>query len=286
MKSIIPKFDNQKDLFDYLRANKSKIIAEKCHKNYNHISDYEYEVIGNKTTATKATLVKEVEEPNLLVKLIGNTYNWCDSQMDVLLAGCAKKTIAELGPKGKDLIYHLKDHAEDSEGIVGYITDIYEEEKALTDLGLSMVGSTTCLMFESEVKEELCSRTYTRYKDKKVKQHSIGLKYIKILMCVNDPNDQEHFSNWNKYYQMVLNKEKVNASGFFWVVPELKLYEVSAVMWGSNELTPTEEVIEDSATQSTTDESKAEPIIFTQQKEEPQVSTLETISYIRNKKFI
>jgi hypothetical protein len=47
---------------------------------------------------------------------------------------------------------------------------------------------------------------------------------------------------WNKYYKDIINKEFVDEYGFFWVVNEIKLLEVSAVLFGANELTPTLEI--------------------------------------------
>lgn len=272
---MIPKFDTQKELFDYLRANKKRIIAEKCFKKKNiSCRQLPDTILTVKANTTKAPIeVIELEDGILNKTIIGNTFYWCDSQMDVLLPGCAKKTIAELGPKGKDLIYHLKNHDSDTESRIGYITDIYEKDFALTDLGLNMVGNTTCLLFDTQVKQALCDNSYQQYLDGKVKQHSIGLQYIKILLCVNDPNDQEHFANWNKYYQFVINKPTVDAVGYFWVVPEIKLYEVSFVLWGANELTGVVEETKDNEPSNDT------------QKDQPSNDTEEAINYIKSKSF-
>lgn len=273
---MIPNFATKTELFDYLRANKKRLIAEKCFNKKRRvckqISDH---VLISKINATKAISDQiQTEEGTLSVTLIGNTFNWCDSQMDVLLPSCAKKTISELGPKAKDLIYHLKNHSDETEDRIGYITDIYEQEFALSDLGLKMVGSTTCLLFDSDVKQSLCSNSYQQYLDKKVKQHSIGLQYMKIIMCINDPSDGEHFGNWNKYYQFVLNKEVVDEHGYFWVVPEIKLYEVSFVLWGANELTG---VVEEA--------KNIEPSKDTQKEDQPPLSTEEIRSYVKSKNY-
>ena len=77
------------------------------------------------------------------------------------------------------------------------------------------------------------------YKDEAVDQHSIGMQYMQLVLCVNDPEYKEEFADWEKYYPLVINKEKVDRAGYFWYVTEIKLYEISAVLFGSNELTPT-----------------------------------------------
>lgn len=278
MRVAIPTFKTQSETFDYLRANKKKLIAEKCLKPIKHDSNYGvHKVAVSKSHAQKANAplpVEEIEDGEIQVSLIGNTYNWCDSQMDVLFAGCATKTAKESGPKGKDLIYHLKDHDTCTDDRIGYIQDIYEKDFSLQELGLNMIGNTTCLVFDSLVKETLAEKLYIQYVDKKVKQHSIGLQYVKIFMCINDPNDSEHFANWNKYFQFVINKEVITSVGYFWAVTEIKLYEVSAVLWGANEITPTLEE----------KEKEIEPTGVTQ-KEEPLYSTQDSINFIKSRKF-
>lgn len=271
---IAEKFNTQTELFDYLRANKKRLIAEKCFKKKNKIAT-QFNFVANKTTATKAIQeVREIQDGVYPVTIIGNTFNWCDDQMDVLFAGCATKTIKEVGVKGKNLIYHLKNHDTETESRIGYLTDIYEMQVSLTDLGLNMQGNATVLAFDSDVQEGLCDNSYKQYKDIQVRQHSIGLQYVKIFLCVNDPNDAEHFANWNKYYMNVINKDLVNSVGYFWVVTEIKLYEVSFVLWGSNELTG---VIEE--------QKDSEPIIVTHQKTQSPSSTEETIKIIKSKNY-
>lgn len=263
----IPDNLKGKELFDFLRTNKKRLIAEKTFKKRDKVCDQVFsESIAKSIKATKAVQeVVELTPGSVPVTLIGNTFNWCDSQMDVLFPSCANKTIKELGPKGKDLIYHLKNHDTDVDDRIGYITDIYEQTIALKDLGLDMVGSTVCLLFDSEVRESLCKSSYNQYLDKKVKQHSIGLRYVKIILCINDSNDAEHFKNWNQYYQFILNKPAVDSVGYFWAVTEIKLYEVSFVLWGANELSG---VIEDN-------EDKSEPPLSTHKEEEPDPFTHE-----------
>lgn len=258
----IPENLKGKQLFDFLRENKKRIIAEKCFKKRDKVCDQIFSDLISKVKATKAaTEVHEIAPGVLPVSLIGNTFNWCDSQMDVLFPGCATKSIKEMGPKGKDLIYHLKNHDTDVDDRIGYITDIYEQEIGLNQLGLAGAGSTTCLVFDSEVRENLCKSSYNQYLDKKVKQHSIGLQYVKIVLCINDPNDAEHFKNWNQYYQYVLNKPVIDQAGFFWAVTEIKLYEVSFVLWGANELS------------GMIEEDKQEPPAGTHKESEPVDTT-------------
>jgi hypothetical protein len=100
-------------------------------------------------------------------------------------------------------------------------------------------------MMQSTVSEDYDEKCYYLYKDGEIKQHSIGLQYVNVVLCLNsvDAIDYEEKANWDFYYPQVINKEAVEKAGYFWAVKEAKILEVSAVLWGANELTPTTGVI-------------------------------------------
>ena len=58
------------------------------------------------------TITKDVDISKRTVISIPNTYNFFDSDADVLLPGCAAKTISENGPNGNGSakIKNVKDH--------------------------------------------------------------------------------------------------------------------------------------------------------------------------------
>ncbi len=243
----IPKNLSGKELFTFLKANKAELIKQKsAFPKTSDSSDFGYqiEVVSPGKKAQKAAAKKDAatviidDNGELGITAIANAANWIDSQMDLLLPDCWKKTIKESGPAGKDRIYHLKNHKQDTDGIIGNITDLYSKDYALTDLGLQMAGTTQCLVMESTVEEKYSDKTFDLYTDKRIKQHSIGLQYVKLDLAINDPNSPVEFDIWNKYFMQVINKDLATKCGYFWVVYEIKLLEVSAVLWGANELTP------------------------------------------------
>lgn len=273
-------FNNQSELFDFLRTNKKRLIAEKCFKPQKHYSTYPvFENIQKSESTTKAKEDDKEENSSIKKSIVGNTFNWCDSQDDVLFKGCATKTIQENGVHGKDLIYHLHDHKTNTTNRIGYLEDIYEKDFTLKELGYDYNMSTTCLVFDSNIKKELNENLYIQYRDKKVKQHSIGLRYVKILLCINDEKDAEHYKNWVTYSSFVINQEKIIKNGFFWAVTEIQLYEVSAVLWGANEVSPTIEEIEET--------KNIEPLENTQKEEPTEVTQKRSVSeMIASKKII
>src|SRR5690606_38105403 len=72
-----------------------------------------------------------------------------------------------------------------------------------------------------------------------VNQHSIGLQYLQMELAINDSEDKPHYKTWERYYSGIINKEEVDKRGYFWAIKEAKIYENSAVLFGSNEMTPT-----------------------------------------------
>ena len=242
----IPQNIKGKELFDYLVKNKAEIIRIKranIKESDSIMHPISLLVKGKEASfksASNPTLVKEVEdEGTCLVKVVANSAWWCDSQMDVLTDGCYDKSIKEKGV----LIPHIADHCHKSTNHVGDVQAVYKQQISLKDLGLDMNGKTTALVFETLVREDYNEDTYKFYKNGKINQHSIGLMYISLGLCINNKDYLPEFELWGKYYDKVINKDVVDEAGYFWIVPEIKVLENSCVLFGSNELTPTLEVI-------------------------------------------
>ena len=253
MRVKIPQFDTKSELFSYLKENVKDIIAKKSElkiesDNFDYgcveIQAKSKDLIGKQVT--KMTGQDEtLADGEVKVKVIANMHGWCDSHMDVLIKGSAKKTVKDKGASNKHLLYHLKDHLHSTDGIVGGDVKASVEMVDLKQFKIqSKLKEAEALMVSSTVKKKYDSKVYELYLDDEVKQHSIGLRYIKIYLCVN--SDEEDYvmekENWEKYYDQVINKDKVDSKGFFWAVTEYKLLENSCVLFGSNELTTVQEV--------------------------------------------
>jgi hypothetical protein len=260
MKRItIPENLTGKSLFDFLVANKSQLIAtKKAGLKYTDSIVHQPSIITplkSVSTIKGVNGLEDVEAPEngvLNVVVVGNTAWWCDSQMDVLTDGCYDKSIKEKGA----LIPHIADHIHSSVNHVGDVKSVYTKKLTLRELGLDQDGTTTAFVMESAVKEEYNEKAYMFYKNGKINQHSIGLQYVSIGLCINDKECVAEYELWNKYYDKVINKEVINQRGYFWIVPEIKIMENSCVLFGANELTPTLEVTDTgkAAAQSGTDD--------------------------------
>lgn len=167
---------------------------------------------------------------------------------------------------------HLHDHIHRIDAEIGDVINVYSQDVSLTDLGLSKSGTTQCLIWETDVLKNYNERVFNKYRAGKVKQHSIGLMYVKIELAVNDPDSEKEFDFWTKYISKVINPEVPLELGFFWVVQEIKILECSAVLFGSNILTPTLEVKLDTLVDP-------EPVSI--QQESPQFNLKEALQTVK-----
>ena len=229
-----------KAMFDYLTINKKELIRQK-----------KLLVIKSEPIFATADLIVPLKEGNvekagnetqetidtgkLLVEVVGNTAWWCDYGMDVLTDKSYDKSITEQGA----LLPHIKNHDHSADAHVGDVQEVYKKLISLKRLGLELKGSTTGIVWKTLIRKDYDEKIYMFYKNGKINQHSIALQYLSIGLCINDKDYLPEYELWNKYYDKVINKGVIDAKGFFWVIPEAKVYENSCVLFGMNSLTPT-----------------------------------------------
>lgn len=251
----IPHFENKKDLFKWLVDKKTELIelkkaTFKCADNvlFSQIKENE---------TTKALFTSNKDEVGKLNRtIIGNTYNWLDSHGDVHVGNTFKKSIEERTNK----IFHLHDHKHEITAKVGKFSNVYEKQVNWRDIGVDIDGVTTVLMADSEILEKYNKGVFDLYKDGEIDQHSVGMVYVKIKLAVQDSDYKEEKEAWDSYFPLIGNKEKAESRGYFWVVQEAKLIEISAVLMASNEITNTVENIEPSIDTQKNEEKQAEKL--------------------------
>jgi hypothetical protein len=226
----------QAERFAYLKANKAELVAFKqsaikyCDAQLPTAEEGQEQVIKALSTSTENDTESSIKRT-----LIGNTYNWMDSHDDVHVDNTFNKSIGERVGK----IWHLHDHEQKITAKVGIPEKIYEQEVKWTDLGISKSGTTTALFMDSNILKDYNSLMFNEYKSGNVDQHSVGMYYVKVELALNDKDSVEEYKVWNQYINNLGNKKKAEEKGYFWAVKEAKLIEISAVLQGSNELTPT-----------------------------------------------
>ena len=241
-------FATKKEEIDYLVKHNKEIIEFKKAV-VKHTTPTTTEIENPSVEFKALSTSKEHDTDNIIKRtVIGNTYNWLDSHGDVHLDGTFGKSISERQNK----IWHLHDHEQKITAKVGNPSKIYEETVQWADLGIKKAGTTTALMMDSNIRKDYNNLIFQEYKDGNIDQHSVGMYYVKIDFAVNDKDHKSEFKTWNDNIDKIGNREKAEELGYFYAVKEAKLVEISAVLQGSNELTPTIEA------------KDIEPINFTQ----------------------
>ncbi len=129
--------------------------------------------------------------------------------------------------------------------------EISDEVKAsvknfiFNELGFDSDLKTQALIFDSIVRRDKNLAMFDRYRKHEVKNHSVSMSYVKMGLAINDDQHVAQFDLWNKHVNSVANLQDVEDVGFFWAITEAKIRrEGSAVLLGSNFVTPTLEVSE------------------------------------------
>ena len=220
-----------KEAIKKLVANKSELIELK--KGEKKFTNGLNTVISKTGTAIKG-LYSNTED-KLERTIVANTYMYMDSHDDVHDKGCFSKSIKER----QDKIFHLHDHEFKITSKVGEPIKVYEESVSWKDLGYNANGTTEALLMDTEVIKDYNPQIYNEYKANKINQHSVGMQYVKIELAVNDEEYEAEYKVWKDKIDSIGNREYAESKGYFWLVKEAKLIEVSAVLLGSNDLTPT-----------------------------------------------
>lgn len=267
----IPEFNTRKELFDFLVKNQHTIIAQK--KAQMKRADaiiFQPEIIHLKSDINKDDQNTGITTNDVRVKVVINTTNLMDSCKDVHLPGLWSKSLKE-----NKMIMHLQEHEMAFENIIADGKDLlaYAKTYSWGDLGYNFSGTTEALVFESLIKANRNPYMADQYKKGYVKNHSVGMQYVKMIFGMNDENYGAEYEAWQKYYPEIANKDYADEFGYAFFIKEAKVIEGSAVPRGSNYATPTLDVTE----------SKSEPL-GTHKIIEPEVIHSKSIdySYLKN----
>lgn len=240
-------FSSRQELFKALKENKTDIISKK--RMMTKLADA---VIHTTVSSDKGNAIKSINDitedvKKIRVKAVINTTNILDSHSDVHIDGLWKKSLNE-----KKNLYLLQEHKMTFESIISDKVTAKLEKKTFQDLGYDLTGDTEALVFEAEIDKDRNPYMFSQYAKGYVRNHSVGMRYVKLDLAINsdDKYDKEEKAIWDKYINIIANKEEATALGYFWAVTEAKIIEGSAVPVGSNWATPTEtvEAVKDTST--------------------------------------
>lgn len=229
-----------KELFEFLIKNEKSLIAQKKFElkkgDAFHFSGM---IENNKGRAIKAnTPISENKEFLEVVSVINTTY-YLDSHSDVHIDGLWKKSLNET----KDF-YLLEEHNMSFKGIISDEIEAYTKRISWRSLGVDFDGYTEALVFNSKVHKDRNPYMFEQYRLGRVKNHSVGMRYVDIKLAVNDTDEyaESYKTIWDKHIDKIANKAMAEEQGYFWAVNQAKAIEGSAVPIGSNRITPTQSV--------------------------------------------
>lgn len=255
-------FNTKAELFKHLKENKSLILAEKkANKKEADSISFGVPVTCPNGTAIKSESFGQVDLETIKAEVVINTTNILDSHGDVHMKGIWTKSLKER----KDL-YLLQEHQMNFEGVITDELKASVKSYTWSELGfLDFKGSTEALVFDAVINSDRNEYMFEQYFKGRVKQHSVGMQYVNLYLCINSDEKyyREEKDNWDKYINEVVNKQDAIDLGYFWAVTEAKVVEGSAVLRGSNYATPTLSV-------TTTQDIEADVVTSTK---EPQIST-------------
>ena len=214
----IPDFNTKKELFDFLQDNQQSLIAQKraISKHSDSIT-----IIPGSSAPTKAKAIDD-DRTEITVTAIINTTNIMDSHGDVHLPGLWNKSLSE-----NKMLMHLQEHKLEFDKIIADGEDLkaFVRMYSWKELGFDFEGQTQALVFESNVKQQRNAYMFAQYKLGNVRNHSVGMRYVKLTLALNDEERGANYEAWQKYYPEIVNKQMADQWGYFWAVKEAMVIE-------------------------------------------------------------
>lgn len=225
------KFTDKMDLTRFIKENEKQL---------KDIKKTEYKTDGKPLLMDKLIskdFIPEIEDISgdmIQVKTVINTTNIIDSHLDLHLDKIWNKTV-----KDNPFSHHLKQHERHFESVISNKAKSYNENSNFNLLGLNVDFKTVANINEFVLKRKKMPFMFDAYKDGDVQRHSVGMMYVDYDIAYYDEDSQKNMDFFNEMKELAVNPEVAEEYGYFWVVYEAKKREGSAVVFGSNSVTPT-----------------------------------------------
>ena len=253
---MIPTYENKADLFKWLKENKTFLLQAKK----SQIKEADAVLFAQGGSApeavNKAEAQTQTDPTKLQVKAVINTTNYMDSHDDVHIKGIWNKSLNE-----KKSYYLLQEHQMKFDKVISDEVKASAVEISWSELGQNYEGKTQALVFDATLEQKVNPFMFEQYQNGRVKNHSVGMQYVKIQLAVNseDKYFKDEKETWDKYVNEIVNREHAEEKGYFYAVTEAKIIEGSAVLVGSNRVTPTLNTSEPSKSLTTEEPSNDTP---------------------------
>lgn len=230
-----PKFATKKHFFDHIVKDQDKYIDQKL----NLIKGREPAKTVIPTIRPK--IINQIDSVALLdssvidAQLAINTTNLFDAHSDVHIPEIWDDSL-----KGNQDEVLLQEHVMRFANLIAEYENVKVFVKMMTwsELGFPYLGNTQVLIYEVKIEKSLNPFMHGKYAMGLVRQHSVGMRYVNLSLCVNDSDYGANYDAWKKYFPMVANASTAELNGYFWAVTKANHIEGSAVVKGSNFATP------------------------------------------------
>jgi hypothetical protein len=273
-KELDKSFETKEQMFKELMANKEFIIKEKT-SNILKSCEKGLSVVANQDAIFKALETnKALKLDNDYYYFVVNSSNILDSHRDLHVKGNWDKSVKE--QQGK--VYLVFDHQLKRNEIIAMKEDIsmFTAEIPFSLIGKSYDGDTYALIYKV-AKNRIVNKDAKEWlNDGYSLEASVRMQYVKIELAVNtnDTDSVKEKETFDKYIDVIANKNEFKDLDYFWVVKEAKnVQESSLVMFGSNSATGT--IIEN--------KTEADVITSEQIEAEKSLQTTEMLKQLLNK---
>jgi hypothetical protein len=224
-------FTDKMDLIRFMQAKKDELFAIKKATYKTKSTNLLNSELFEKEFTPK---IDDISSDFIKVKSIINTTNVIDSHMDLHLKNIWNKTV-----KDNPTTYHLQSHKADFEYVISNKAKQYNEQMNFKDLGLKSDMSMTANINEFVLQRNKMPLMFDAYLNGEVKEHSVGMYYIDLDIAFYDEESQKEMDYFNSVIKQAINPEVAIENGYVWVVSQAAKREGSAVVFGSNSITPT-----------------------------------------------
>lgn len=232
-KELNKSFETKKEMLAELVANKS--VIEDAKKST--IKQSDAILISIKPEgAEKSEDTSKVDYGDTIYPII-NTTNYLDSHGDVHGKDIWNKSVNDQAGK----LYYIINHDLSIGNIIALPKDVKPVLRTMnwSDLGRDYKGKTTALVYEVKLTDLAPKQFIQLLQAGHPIENSVRMQYVSLAMCVNDDEYKDEYANWQQYIGEVANREDAEELGYFWYIKEAKIVkEGSAVLFGSNDVTP------------------------------------------------
>lgn len=232
------------DLYRFLVAHKDLLIKEKkAAVKYADALSFVGGIVGQEGIMTKDGAGATQGDGSIKNTTIINSAYWFDSHGDVHIPGIWNKSLSDNARRPVNQILLLQEHQMKFDKVIADKGNVYPYATQMTwaQLGVNFPGSTEVLAFDNTITPTRNPFMYGQYKDGNVYNHSVGMRYVSIELAINtgEKDYKKYKETYDKYIDLIANKDEVEEEGVYWAVTEAKVIEGSAVLRGSNIITPT-----------------------------------------------